>query len=93
MADDDYFLESVPDGIANGVQEHCPSILCSGNDAYELLVTTFGKDVDGSRVKKFTEKDCRRFAKAMQEVFGRPSPISPKTASKIINHALLQWGG
>jgi hypothetical protein len=93
MADNDYFLESVPDGIANGVHAYCPSIECSGSDAYELLVMTFGKDVDGARVKKFTEQDCERFAKAMQKFFERPSPISPKTARKIIDHALLQWGG
>jgi hypothetical protein len=93
MSEDDVFDESVPDGICNAIWRLYPEIPCCGQDGYELLVMTFGPSVNGERVKRFTEDDCERMARAMQSLFGLRSRPSSTEARDVISRALAQWGG
>ncbi|PQO43033.1 hypothetical protein [Blastopirellula marina] len=89
----DYFDESVPDGVANAVQELFPEIDCSGQDGYELLVMTFGDDVDGARFKAFDERHCREMAANLQSYLELSEPVSTEQGRFVIESALRQWGG
>jgi hypothetical protein len=93
MADNDYFDESVPDGISNAMMEVFPDLECRGQDGYELLVKTFGSAVNGKRVKAFSDDDCERMALAIQSLFGLSSRPSRDQARRILSRALEQWGG
>lgn len=88
----DYFLDSVPDGIANGVMELFPDILVSGQEGYELLINTFGSEVDGKRFKSFSEEDCKKVAHCIQD-FLEIEGVSAQQGRTIIEIALRQWGG
>lgn len=56
MVADDYFHESVPDGISIAVNEYDREIECCGQEGYELLVMTFGSSVCGDDLKSATEE-------------------------------------
>ncbi|MBI1371363.1 MAG: hypothetical protein GC159_01185 [Phycisphaera sp.] len=88
----DYFDESVPDGIANGVMELFSGTCCSGQDGYELLIGAFGDDVDGTRFKNHSEDDWRRMANLIQEFF-ELDEVTPLQGRIVIEGALRQWGG
>lgn len=93
MTETDYFNESVPDGIANAINEFDPEIKCCGQDGYELLVMTFGADVSGSHFKAATEALYEKFAEAMKSWFELESTPTIQDAKTIITKALRQWGG
>ena len=93
MTDNDYFDESVPDGICNALLEIYPDMEFCGQDGYELLVMTFGSAVNGERVKGFTDNDCERMALSIQTLFELPSRPSREQAKRVISYALNQWGG
>ncbi len=93
MTENDYFDESVPDGIANAIHEFNPALECCGQDGYELLVMTFGVDVSGSHLKAATEVSYEKFAEAMKSWFELESTPTIQDAKTIITKALCQWGG
>lgn len=89
----DYFLESVPDGISNGIREFDSDIECSNQDSYELLVGVFGSTVCGDDLKNATEAEFVRFAQEIQTNFELTYLPSSDDARRIITRALKQWGG
>ena len=90
---DDYFNESVPDGITNAIYEYDQRIECCNQDSYELLVMTFGSEVCGRDLKEATDQQFSKFAKSMETLFELSSPPTLQDAKEIISGALRQWGG
>lgn len=90
---DDYFIESIPNGIAGTIDELFPDVECCGQDGYELLIATFGENVDGERMKAFTHEDCKKMADEMQSLFEMKMRPTNKQAEYIIKRALDRWGG
>ena len=90
---EDYFEESVPDGIANAIFEILPETECCGQDGYELLTLTFGEGVDGQTFKAFTDQHCQEMAQNIQSYFELDEPVSVDQGRFVIESALNQWGG
>ncbi len=90
-AADDYFLESVPDGIANAINDVL-GIVCSGQDGYEVLTDTFGSDVNGSCFKSFTDEHCKKMAASITAWFELEEPVTQAQGREIIERAIRQWG-
>ncbi|NEQ95727.1 MAG: hypothetical protein F6K30_03185 [Cyanothece sp. SIO2G6] len=93
MTQQDYFYESMPDGIAIAIQSFDPDLECCGQEGYELLVMTFGTDVNGNHVKTASEADYAKFAKSMAALFELEQCPSIEDAKAIMQQALQQWGG
>ena len=93
MEEYDYFKESVPDGISNAIDTYDESLECCGQDAFELLVETFGSSVCGNDLKSATESDYVKFALAMKDYFELSYSPTADEAKTIILKALAQWGG
>ncbi len=89
----DYFIESVPDGIANAVYELFPETECNGQDGYELLLDTFGNDVTGKRFKAFSAQHCAEMALNIRTYFELEKAVSPAQGRYVIKRALRQWMG
>ena len=93
MSDNDYFIESVPDGISNAISEFDEKIDCCNQDSYELLVMTFGSDVCGDDLKNADDESYDKFAQNMQQYFELDYTPNGEDAKLIIEKALSQWGG
>jgi len=65
----DYFIESMPDGISNAIHEFDATIECSNQDSHEILVMTFGSEVCGDDLKSVTDDEYNKFAENMQKYF------------------------
>ena len=91
--DNDYFLESISDGIANAISELFPDIECSGQDGYELLTDTFGDDGVRDRMKSYTLDDCNKLAVNIQSWFEVDEKPTLDQARAVIDRALHQWDG
>lgn len=90
---DDFFNESVPNGISRAIVEYDGSLECCGQDGYELLVITFGSQVCGNDLKYATDEDYKKFAIAMQSYFELSYLPLIDDVRIIIDQALMQWGG
>ena len=88
----DYFHESVPDGISNGIHAFDSNIDCSNQDSYELFVEVFGSNVCGDDLKNASDEELGRFAQVMQTYFELTYLPSTDDAKRIIRQALEQWG-
>jgi len=89
----DYFIDSIPDGISNAIREFDMNIECCDHDSYEILVMTFGHDVCSDDLKSATDDSLSKFAENMQKYFELSYRPSIKDAKSIIKKALYQWGG
>ncbi|ESA37407.1 hypothetical protein N836_03180 [Leptolyngbya sp. Heron Island J] len=90
---EDYFNESVPNGIANAVYELFPETECNGQDGYELLTDTFGSNVDGQAFRTFTSEHCEKMAQSIQNYFELEQTVSAQQGRYVIEWALNQWDG
>ena len=93
MSNDEYFYDSVPDGLSIAINAFDSSTECCNQDSWELLVRTFGPGVSGTDLKTAKETDFVRFAEAMKAYFELSYLPSPDDAKTLINYALTQWGG
>lgn len=93
MDDDDYFYDSVPDGISNAIYEFDDDIECCNQDSYELLLKTFDDKLCGDALKSATDEEYAKFAQAMKDYFELSYLPTGEDAKKIIRQALNQWGG
>lgn len=90
-SDDDYFLESVPDGISTAVHELFPGHECTNQDSYELLCAVFGDDFGPSDLERAGPAQYLAFAAAMASWFELGIKPTAEQASLILDRALRQW--
>jgi hypothetical protein len=93
MNDNDYFYESISDGIVNAIMALDETIDCSNQDGYELLVGTFGSSFTPDELRNSELESYEKFAENMQELFELEKQPTIADAKWIISRALKQWGG
>ena len=52
MIDNNYFLESIPDGISNAINDYDESIDCCNQDSYDILLKTISRTPESLILKK-----------------------------------------
>jgi len=88
-----HFLENFPNGITNAIDYFDDEIECSGQDSYEIIVATFGKDYSLKQLRAATDTDTQAFAKHMKRILELDAEPSLDSVKKIISQALRQCVG
>ena len=91
MSENEYFYESLPDGICNAINRYDDRIECCNQDGYELLVKVFGPSFHEADLVNAKEKDYTAFAEAMKELFELDYFPLASDAKDIIEQAFKQW--
>mgnify|MGYP006111580681 CR=1 FL=1 len=93
MIDNNYFLESIPDGISNAINDYDESIDCCNQDSYDILLKSFGDSLNPNTLKNINDSDLLKFSNNVKIYFELSNAPSISESEKIITTALAQWGG
>jgi len=88
-----HFLENFPNNITNAIDYFDDEIECCGQDSYEIIIATFGKDYSLKQLKEITDIDIQAFAKHMKRILELDEEPSLDSVKKIISQALKQCVG
>jgi len=93
MIENNYFMESIPSGISDAINEYDEDIDCCNQDSYEILIETFGDSVNPDALKCVNDVDLLKFSNNVKNYFELSVAPSVTDSSEIIKAALIQWGG
>ena len=88
-----HFLENFPNSITNAIDYFDDEIECCGQDSYEIIIATFGKDYSLKQLRAATDADIQAFAKHMKKILELDEEPSLDSVEKIISQALRQCVG
>ena len=90
--DNDYFYDSIPDGLSNALQEIDDEIECSNFDSINILSTVFGRQFSSNDLQQITETSFQKLAECIKDYF-ELTEFSVEDAEKVLDRALKQWDG
>lgn len=85
-----HFLENFPNSITNAIDYFDDEIECCGQDSYEIIIATFGKDYSLKQLREASDADIQAFAKHMKRILELDEEPNLDTVKKIISQALRQ---
>ena len=93
MIENNYFWESIPDGISIAINDYDESIDCCNQDSYDILIESFGDNLTPNTLENISEVELLKFANNIKIYFELNHAPSISESTKIITAALEQWGG
>ena len=89
---DNYFYDSVPDGLSNALHEIDDEIECSNSDSMSILCTVFGREFSSDDLQKIDETSFQKLAECIKDYF-ELAEFSIEDAKKVFERAIEQWDG